>query len=260
MQNPEPILPENASVVCIGASNLVRGVPAVAALSRNRFGKNTEIYSVSGHGRSYLGRSSFFFRTLPGILDSGLWEKLSGKKGHIKSIVTDIGNDIMYGYSEDEILNGAVSAVERLRKLTSDITVTGLPVHNLDSLNEMKFRLFKNIFFPQAEITLADAMNSMKYISESLKNICAQKNLRFVPLEKEWYGFDPIHFRIRRWKDAWGKIFSDDPDNRSLADFSVLEFISLYAKMPEEMELFGKKRNAAQTGIRLKKGGILYLY
>lgn len=80
MQNPELIHPEQTSVVCIGASNLVRGMPAVAALSRNRFGNSTEIYSVSGHGRSYLGKSSFFFRTLPGILESGLWEKLSEKK------------------------------------------------------------------------------------------------------------------------------------------------------------------------------------
>ncbi len=260
MQNPEPILPENTSVVCIGASNLVRGIPAVAALSRNRFGRNTEIYSVSGHGRSYLGRSSFFFRTLPGILDSGLWKKLSDKNGYMKAIITDIGNDIMYGYSQDEILEGAVSAIERLKKLTADITVTGLPVHNLDSLNEMKFRLFKNIFFPNAGLTLAQAMDCMKYISESLKNICTNMNLRFVPLEKEWYGFDPIHFKMSRLKDAWGKIFSDDPKNRSLAQFSVTEFISLYAKMPEDIELFGKKRNFEQNGIRLKKGGKLFLY
>lgn len=260
MQNPEPILPENASVVCIGASNLVRGMPAVAALARNRLGKNTEIYFVSGHGRSYLGRSSFFFRTLPGILDSGLWEKLSDKNGYIKAIITDIGNDIMYGYSENEILEGAVSAIERLKKLTSDITVTGLPVHNLDSLNEIKFRLVKSIFFPNSRLTLSQAMDCMKYISESLKNICTKMDLRFVPLEKEWYGFDPIHFKISRWKDAWGKIFSDDPENRSLADFSITEFISLYAKMPEDIELFGKKRKFEQKGIRLKKGGILYLY
>jgi len=58
-----------------------------------------------GHGRSYGAHSKFVVRTLPGILQSGLWRHLESLSTvPTRALVTDIGNDILYGFSAEQTL------------------------------------------------------------------------------------------------------------------------------------------------------------
>jgi GTP cyclohydrolase II len=41
------------------------------------------VVAALGHGRSYGTDSSFLFRRLPGILQSGIWQQLESALGHI---------------------------------------------------------------------------------------------------------------------------------------------------------------------------------
>lgn len=55
-----------------------------------------EVLAALGHGRSYGAQSRIIFRTLAGILESGLWTELERRPPlTTRSLVTDVGDDIL---------------------------------------------------------------------------------------------------------------------------------------------------------------------
>ena len=120
---------EIGRVVALGASNLTRGLQTVVASARGAWGPEVEIVAALGHGRSYGADSHFVVRTLPGILQSGLWRKLeTAAPVPTRALVTDVGNDILYGYPVEQVLEWVDEALGRLRLHTDDIVVTDLPL------------------------------------------------------------------------------------------------------------------------------------
>src|SRR6476661_7900132 len=118
-------------VVALGASNLTRGFHAVVSAARNAWGPDLEILAALGHGRSYGVQSRVLARSLPGILESGLWRDLESRSPRATTgLVTDVGNDIFYGFSAEQVLAWVAEAIARLRRFTADITVTDLPLAN----------------------------------------------------------------------------------------------------------------------------------
>ena len=110
-----PTLPPHR-IIALGASNLTRGLHIVLATARAEWGADVELLAALGHGRSYGGRSQFVGRSLPGILESGLWPQLSQMPpARTLGLITDVGNDILYGYSPPQILTWVNEAVDRLR-------------------------------------------------------------------------------------------------------------------------------------------------
>ncbi len=70
------IPPAIGRVVALGASNLTRGLQTVVATATATWGPDVEVLAALGHGRSYGAPSRLLIRTLPGILESGLWKDL----------------------------------------------------------------------------------------------------------------------------------------------------------------------------------------
>src|SRR5262245_54573300 len=103
-------------IVALGASNLTRGLQTVVSTARGTWGPGVEVLAALGHGRSYGARSHFVFRGLPGILDSGLWGELESRP-HVatRALITDVGNDILYGFSPEQTLEWVGEALRRLR-------------------------------------------------------------------------------------------------------------------------------------------------
>jgi len=94
-----------ARVVALGASNLTRGFQTVIATARAAWGPDVEMLAALGHGRSYGAQSRLIVRTLPGILQSGLWRKLETLPvAPTRGLITDVGNDIVYGFSAQQTL------------------------------------------------------------------------------------------------------------------------------------------------------------
>ena len=89
-------------VVAIGASNLSRGLAGlVTTVRRRRIG--SDILVAAGHGRSFGVTSRVAWRRLPSILGCGLWRAIdrlnpAGDRP-VAAIVTDIGNDLLYGFT-----------------------------------------------------------------------------------------------------------------------------------------------------------------
>ena len=93
-------------VILLGASNLTRSFPTVVATVRQTWPAPVEIMAAMGHGRSYGQDSSVLGKKISGIFPCALWQDLQNRPSlPTAALVTDIGNDMLYGVSPDQMLD-----------------------------------------------------------------------------------------------------------------------------------------------------------
>lgn len=247
-------------VVALGASNLTRGFHAVVSTARAAWGPDVEILAALGHGRSYGARSRVLFRTLPGILDSGVWPALDARpQAPTRALVTDVGNDILYGFSADQTLSWVDEALGRLSRATQDIVLTDLPLASIRRLSGPEFVAFRSILVPSCRLSLGEVLDAAERVNAGLARLAATRGVKFFQLEAQWYGFDPIHVRPSLWRHAWQKILGVQPPVRSNG-VSKVEALRLYLLRPERRWLFGVEQFTPQPGVALTSGGRVWLY
>jgi hypothetical protein len=247
-------------IVALGASNLTRGFHTVVSTARSAWGPQTQVLAALGHGRSYGASSRVLFRTLPGILESGLWRALEVQPSlPTRALVTDVGNDILYGFSAEQILAWVEEAIRRLQRSTQDIILTDLPAASIRNLSQKKFLLFRSILFPACRLSLDKALAAVAQVNEGLGKLAASHDLKFFRLKPSWYGMDPIHIRPKLWRSAWQEIL-DAPSTDGSGRGRMTEGLRLYFMAPERRWMFGIERCVPQTGVRLVRGGCVQLY
>jgi hypothetical protein len=248
-------------VVAVGASNLTRGFHAIVATARSLWGPEVEVLAALGHGRSYGGPSTFLVRGLPGILQSGLWRELeSHPPAPTRALVTDVGNDIMYGYPPARILEWVDECVARLRQCTPDVVVTGLPHAAVAGLPRTRYLLFRSVFFPRCRLTLEETLRAGAEVDAGLQAIAADRGVAFFRLREEWYGLDPIHIRPGMWNAAWQEILCGERRAGASRRAARGEAFRLYCMQPEQATILGRQRHTPQPGIPLRRGGRVWLY
>lgn len=185
-----------ARIVALGASNLTRGFQTIVSTARSVWGPEVEILAAHGHGRSYGAPSRFLFRTLPSILKSGLWSELEQRPPMVtRALVTDVGNDILYGFSVERTLGWAEEALRRLARVTQDIVLTGLPLAAVYRLSQIKFLAFRSMLVPSCRLTLSQVIDRAEGVHEGLVKLSSVYGAKFFELDPVWYGLDPIHVR-----------------------------------------------------------------
>jgi hypothetical protein len=250
--------PDVKTVVTLGASNLTRGFHTVVTTARAVWGPDVQMLAALGHGRSYGVTSCFLVRTLPSVLDCGLWRRLETQPpGAMRALVTDIGNDILYGFPADQVLAWVEEAVGRLQRLTPDITLTDLPLASIRRLSNAKFLLFRSILVPSCRLSLAQVIERAERVNGGLGALAAARDLRLCRLNADWYGVDPIHIRPSLWRTAWQEIMGAP---KSAGTGSRWEGCQLYFKPPERQWLCGIERFAPQPGAALASGARVSLY
>ncbi len=256
-------------VVALGASNLTRGFHTVVSTARSIAGPDVEVLAALGHGRSYGAHSRFTVRTLPGILQSGLWHQLERlPPAPTRGLVTDVGNDVLYGMPAEQIVAWIDEAVVRLQRVTQDIVLTDLPIASGRRLSRIEFLAFRSLVVPQCRLTLAQTLDTAERVNDGLEAIAARRGVRFFRLKPEWYGIDPIHIRPSLWRSAWQEILCGGriADTNGLAHTnaaaagSAAEALRLYLLRPERQWMFGREQFTAQRGVSLAPGGRVWLY
>jgi hypothetical protein len=249
-------------IVALGASNLTRGFRTVVATARAMAGPDVEVLAALGHGRSYGMHSRILVRTLPGILQSGLWQRLDTLPyAPTRGLVTDVGNDVLYGMSAAQILTWVDEAIARLQRVTDDIILTDLPLARARRLSRIEFFLFRGILVPQCRLSLAEVLDTAARVNDGLESLAAKRGVDFFHLKPEWYGVDPIHIRPSLWRPAWHEILCGDPPTPIAASAgSQREAVQLYLMKPERQWLFGREQFTAQHGHPLSPGGRVWLY
>ena len=244
-------------LVALGASNLTRGLATVVAALRHAAGREAEVFAALGLGRSYGMTSRVLARTLPGILECGLWPALEAQPGRAtRALVTDVGNDILYGAPAKQILAWVDQCVARLRRVTHDVVIAGLPLDALRRLTPAGFAMFRTLFYPPSRVRFREGLAIAETVEGGLREIAARHGARFVPLHGDWYGLDPVHIRPGAWREAWGEItgLGAGPGAPWVETARVLTLPA------ERRRLLGIERLRPQAGTALRRGGRLWLY
>ncbi len=250
-------------LVALGASNLTRGFQVVVETARRAWGGPAEILAAFGHGRSYGARSRFLARELPGILECGLWRALESREARATTaLVTDVGNDVLYGAAVSTILGWVEEVVRRLKRVQASIVLTDLPVFNAQRLSNATFILYRSLTVPSCRLSLAEAAARGAAVNSGLVALAASEGVALVRLKPEWYGLDPLHLRPRQWKPAWQEILlagapaGEPPEIRA----SAVEWLRLYRARPERRWLFGWEQRRSQPAVRLADRTTISLY
>lgn len=249
-----------ACVVALGASNLTRGFQTVVSSVRSAWGPDVEVLAALGHGRSYGAPSRFLFRTLPGIIKSDLWAELERRPPTaIRGLVTDVGNDILYGFSVERTLGWVEEVLVRLSRVTNDIVLTDLPLASIHRLSNLKFLAFRSALVPSCRLSLSQVIDRSELVCQGIEKLSATYGTKLVRLDPAWYGFDPIHVRPSLWRPAWRQILGVHDQTKSTQG-SMVESVKLYCLRPERRWMLGIEQCAPQSGVALRAGGQVWLY
>jgi len=261
--------PPPARVVLLGASNLTRGIGTAVPAVRRGVGLPPsgplEILLAYGHGRSYGMDSTVLARTLPGIIHCGLWDDLASRPpAPTFALLTDIGNDIMYGAEPATILGWVDQCVDRLAGVDATVVMTTLPMASVRRLRPAVFRFFKAMFFPGRPITLAQAVERAEAVEAGLRELALRRPVRTVEPRLEWYGPDPVHVRLSAWSRAWPAILSAWRDGRASSAppvrGSLRAAFAIRTTMPARHALLGRWRVNPNPVRRLGDGTTAAMY
>ncbi|MCE5228151.1 hypothetical protein LLG95_00960 [bacterium] len=238
---------------------MTRAFHVIAAAARAEWGRDIEIFGAHGLGRSFGAASSVLFRALPGILECGMWRELERMPDTpTRAVITDVGNDILFGHEPGLILEWIDECVRRLRRFTNDITLATLPMESIYSISRRRFLFFRSIFFPSSRMTFEKTVGAAEEIERGLEKLIQARGIRRVRPRAEWYHFDPIHIRPGQFSNAWREILGCD--NKNEIQWTWPEAIRLYLMKPEQQWIMGKEQFTPQRGIELKRGGRVWLY
>ena len=250
--------------MALGASNLTRGFLAVLDAARQEWGEPLEVFTALGHGRSYGMKTAFLGRTLPAITDCGIWRDLEQRPPTTTlALVTDVGNDILYGAPVEDILAWVEDCLARLQSLGAEVLVTDLPIASIAKLSEARFLFFRSILVPSCRLTLTEVRGRATAVAEGLHRLAVARDATFFRLRPEWYGFDPIHIRPALWHAAWRQILlgaEAETPARPAAGGSLARWLRLYLAPPEQRWLLGLERRRPQPALRLGRGTSIFTY
>lgn len=254
-------------VILLGASNLTRDFPLILRLLQNSIESPYEIFTAMGHGRSYGNWSRLLYRALPGIAKCELWDAISKTcdgSQHPLALLTDIGNDLVYGQSTDTIFGWIESCVKHLQRIDARITITLLPEASISQLSSFRFELTRRLFFPKNSVSLTDLIQKVRTLNQRLSEFAAINQIAVVEAPRSWYGFDPIHYRYSQRSTLWKTILSewDLPaiTNHSAQNRWYDTFYSLYRLQPALKRQWGKSHHGSQPSRILADGTRISVY
>lgn len=249
-------------IVLLGASNVTLALRPIVEIARGVRDTPLEILAAHGHGRSYGTWSrAFFVRDLPSIAECGLWNAIGARRAsETFALVTDVGNDLVYGRRVDEILAWVARDLERLRAIEAHIVVTRLPIASLAELSPLRFRLVQSLLFPARRIELRAIQEGARELDERLAQLLATHAITAFEPRGEWYGFDPIHVRAR-WRDAaFAQVLASWRPVRGARRLEAHDVRALRSARPALRRFFRRIETCAQPCVHFADGSTFASY
>ena len=264
MNGPSGHPPPRRRVVLLGASNLTRGISTVVETVQLALGHPLEFLVAMGHGRSFGAESCVFGKKIPGIFSCGLWRDLKRSENRPTSaLVTDIGNDIVYGASVEQVFDWVDGCFDRLQQVEAEVVVTRLPIDSVEQMSEWKFRLMRRLLFPASRLTLDEVVSRAIELDQRVVERAISRKIGVIPVKQAWFGVDPIHIRRRHWSAAWHEIIAHWPSAATVqrhARGSLSRRLYLRCLAPEQCRILGFERRRQQPSGRLSDGSTVALY
>jgi hypothetical protein len=250
-------------VVLLGASNLTRGISTVVGMSRNIVGAPCAFYVAMGLGRSYGQRSMVLGRSLPGITECGLWPALQPGSGPVHALITDVGNDVIYGVPVSTIVAWVSACIDRLHAAGAKVVVTLPPIASIERLGPLRYHVAKSLLFPGRRMPLPEMVRRSRELSDGLTTLGGQDGVTVVEPEGRWYGLDPIHPRRRHLGTAWRKAlgpWAASGAGPARVKASPARWVRLRIATPQRWWLLGRQMGRTQPSGLLLDGSTIRLY
>lgn len=183
-------------IILLGASNLTLSLRLAIHAMQQRLGSPSEALVAVGHGRAYGICSSIMSRKLPSILESDLWQDLAAKKTRslpTYALLTDIGNDLLYGLLPRQILAALQRCIEHLQQHHAQIVMTNVPIASVENLTEARYLFFRNIFYPSSQLPHDVTLQRVRELHAGLIDFAARHEIRLYEQQLHWFGPDGIH-------------------------------------------------------------------
>jgi len=251
--------------VLLGASNLTAAFPLIVDRLHAGCEGSISVMAALGHGRSYGNWSRVLFRGLPGIVGCRLWDDFSeaartdceaSTDCPTLALLTDIGNDLIYGAPVETILEWIDVCLDRLKSHDAEVILTRLPMSSIERLSSFRFHLTRTLFFPNSRIGWREMRDRAGELNQGLLDVAGRYNARVIEPSASWYGFDPIHIRWSRRAEAWSELLSDwpgfaiaDDQSRTAPGRDTLRGVANLR--PAERRWFGRTQRTAQPALRL---------
>ncbi|RLT09291.1 MAG: hypothetical protein DWI21_06430 [Planctomycetota bacterium] len=252
--------------ILLGASNVTLAFPRLWHGLRRACSEPLEMFAAHGHGRSFGTWSRIGPRELPGIVPCRLWNDLAAQPPSAeppRALITDIGNDLLYGVDPDQIAEWVATCLERLTAMSARVVLTQLPLASALGLGRARFRFFRSMFFPASTVQFGDLATMVTRLNQHILDLGREHHIPTLDLRGQWYGFDPIHIRRRHRNPAWQELLASWFDDSTVADFraaSPTQSLRQWRQRPSERRWFGREQNAIQPALREADGSTLWLY
>lgn len=238
-------------IVLLGASNVTLGFGVLTRLIRNGFDGPLEVVAALGHGRSYGAWSTVAIRSLPSIVDCGLWDALRTRPSAATyALLTDVGNDLMYGFSPQQIATWVESTFERLVDSDAKIVATRLPIARVKLLSAWRYHVTRMSFFPLHQpVSWTEMLRRACELDERIAEIAMRHGASIVEPPLEWYSFDPIHIRWTQRRTAWGTVLSRWPDFQPPQGRLTRPGLPLLGRFPARYRVAGFECRSCQPSV-----------
>jgi hypothetical protein len=252
-------------IILLGASNVTLGFPLIVEGLRRSLPAPLELFAAHGHGRSFGMRSRLLVRRLPGIRECELWEALDRRPsagGRPLALVTDVGNDLLFGVRPDLLLSWVEECVARLRGFDAAVTVTTLPLESVLRMGTARYLATRTVFFPGGGPDWASMRQMAGEVDEGLRRLAAQYACQVMTPRPQWYGIDPIHVRRGLRSAAWSEILSAWPgvDEVRVDPLTLRRCLPFWRLPAAERDVWGQTRRTAQPVWQVGDGSTIWLY
>ena len=196
----------------MGASNLARGYSMLTRHISSCFGKNnTEFLNALGPGRGFCARGGMFNFSYPPIQDCRILEAGNKKSCDTRAVlITDIGNDLMYGVPADTLIESLDGLIDRALQCDAEIFITSIHVNLKKDVSQTTFFILKFFFYPRSSITYKKTDLFIIKVNSYLKEKSGQnQRIHLISGMESFAGADKIHYSLFKTHTAWEKIANE---------------------------------------------------
>jgi hypothetical protein len=204
--------PAESLFVLLGASNLARAYSALTRQISNNISQ-VRFINALGPGRGYCARGgllNFSYTPVGECRVMASAEDFAQQGGRVAVLITDIGNDIMYGVPDASLIECLDRLIEKTLKWNAEVFLTSIHVDVSRDMGKNSFKLLKAIFYPKSLITFDQADLAVKRVNRYLEEKSGQnKAVHLVSGLGAFCGLDKIHFSLLKGHLAWSRITNE---------------------------------------------------
>lgn len=251
--------------ILLGASNLTLSLRLVIYRLQQRFGGPSEVLAAVGHGRAYGLTSQALGRGLSGITGSGIWHQLDRLPARpTYALLTDIGNDIVYGSTPQQVLQSVAECVTRLQRHGAQVVVTNLPLAAIERLSVRRYLFYRNLFYPSSCLSRDEALSCAQAVHQGLGELALRQHFRLYEQHPQWFGADGIHVRYWRRSRFYQDVVTHFPQSNNLSTQAACYQNGIQPWLQRAQfahkTLLGREMRCEQPSGKLADGSIVFKY